>query len=227
MAVIFKVTDAEFTNYVRVIEPPKNGLKAWWDFGVDFTSSTTDKSGKGNNLVSLGTATGLTYTQDTVVFPQTSSSQNVLVAKNLALASHTIATKILAGQHERIASFPVSSSIGLLVNSSGHISYVVYTSASTPVSVSSSKTINRPIAAVASVDVSIPNTLTLKLHIKDDFGVTETISQTFSGTIGGSYATQDMRIGNNAVGSMELTEIIIYDRAVSDLEAQALLLFLN
>lgn len=227
MALILKIKDATFSKFVRAIAPPVNPY-AWFDFGTDFATSVTDKSGNGINLTGVGVTTGITYTAYTVILPQTSATANCLGLAGLAGdGSYTIAGKMLTGQYERIAMFPGYSSIGLLVDSGGLMQMSVITSEATKIYINTASPISRPIKFVASVDVSVSGKITIKLITKDDFGIVSSVSQTFDASPDASYSTQALRLGSNAIGRLELDEMIFYRRALSDAETDQLISYLE
>lgn len=228
MALVLTIKDVVFTNYVPVLTPPINAY-AQFKFGESLLKSTTDKSGNNHNLTTMGATTGIAFTPSTIKLPQTANGNNALAISGLAAAgSFTIAYKVESGLYERLGVMPDSSgilvestgipalSIGAASNSTGAIMRVYALSA-----------ITRPVIVVATVDVSVSGKITLKIRTKDDFGNVQQNSETFTGSLVPAFASQQLRLGSASSGSLELSSFIAYNRALSDLDQDALIEYMS
>lgn len=228
MALVLTIKDAVFTNYVTILAPPTNPY-AQFKFGGDLVKSTSDKSGSGHNLSTLGATTGITFTADTIKLPQTANGNNALALNGLATAgSFTIAYKVKSGLYEKLGIMPDSS--GILVESTGVPALSIAAASNSSgalMRVYAPSAITRPVIVVATVDVSVSGKITLKIRTKDDFGNVQQNSETFTGTLNPAFATQQLRLGSANAGSLELGSFIAYNRALSDLEQDALIEYMS
>lgn len=228
MALVLTIKDAVFTNYVTILTPPTNPY-AQFKFGGDLVKSTSDKSGNNHNLTTLGATTGIAFTPSTVKLPQTANGNNALVLSNLVTAgSFTLAYKVESGLYEKLGVMPDSS--GILVESSGIPALSIAAASNSTgaiMRVYAPSAITRPIIIIATVDVSVVNKVTLKIRTKDDFGNVQQNSETFTGTLVPAFASQQIRLGSANAGNLELGSFIAYNRALSDLEQDALIEYMS
>lgn len=228
MALVLTIKDAVFTNYVTVLTPPENPY-GQFKFGGDLAQSTTDKSGSGHNLTTMGATTGIAFTPSTIKLPQTANGNNALALSGLvSQGSFTIAYKIESGLYEKLGVFPDTS--GFIVESTGIPSLNIGAASNSTgerMKIFVPSAITRPIIIIATVDVSVSGKITLKIKAKDDFGNVQQNSETFTGTLNPEFSAQEIRLGSASSGSLELSEFIAYNRALSDSDQDALIEYMS
>lgn len=217
MALILKAQDATFLNTIAQFEPV-SGAWGWFDFKLDESTSTTSLT-NGTSLSVLNSGTAISYFDTYATFAQESTSE--FFRTGAALTANKFSFAAFAkdgGQFERFFTTPVANGSSLAISSSGDLSFSVDDSLGNTETLSL-LTRTRPFCVVADINEDTSaGEVTLKLKILYTDGVKQEGEKTFSGSLSSDFSSINFDIGRNSSGEFLCSEIILYEKSLSDVE---------